>query len=228
MQRLVNKINEKIQQVFQKAEDKLEQERDYTLSQNLLNATLQNYVTDKVSALQDLHADLYDDWARLYATIDYKGVKANLSVDLKLRQMIINSDIQLLVFEQISNTQVISSAFDHPVKKIACNFFIYFYHHILKKDPLGMILERLHVVDVKPDGLLYLDLHQYLIKSERAMRHLKKVRVNHGIFQPNTIVVSANLNLVEILRWNSSTNLLMTPEEYEEVEEELLYRAENS
>ena len=61
--------------------------------------------------LQDLHADVHDDWLRLYATLEVKGLYTTLSVDLKLLQMELNKNTQLLIFEQISDTQVIEAKF---------------------------------------------------------------------------------------------------------------------
>lgn len=94
-----------------KAEGFIEDEREFPLSQVFLNATFQRFVTDNVKMLQDLHADLHDDWLRLYATLDYNGLNITLSVDLKLVQMELNKDTQLIVFEQISDTQVIEASY---------------------------------------------------------------------------------------------------------------------
>ena len=78
MQTLISNISNKIRQAYQKAEGFIEDEREFPLSQVFLNATFQRFVTDNVSMLKDLHADLHDDWLRLYATLDYKGLKRNL------------------------------------------------------------------------------------------------------------------------------------------------------
>ena len=78
MRHLLSKVASSIREVYHMAEDLIEDERSLPLSQNLLNATMKRYVTDKVSALHDLHADIYDGWLRLYATIEYKGLQANL------------------------------------------------------------------------------------------------------------------------------------------------------
>ena len=94
MQQIFKKIARNIKSIYHKAEDLIEEERELPLSQNLLNATIQKYVTDNVTALQDLHADIYDDWCRLYATLDYKGLNPTLSVDLRLVQMQLDKDIQ--------------------------------------------------------------------------------------------------------------------------------------
>ena len=56
MQQIFKKIARNIKSIYHKAEDLIEEERELPLSQNLLNATIQKYVTDNVTALQDLHA----------------------------------------------------------------------------------------------------------------------------------------------------------------------------
>jgi hypothetical protein len=91
-----------------------------------LNATFKRFVTDNVKILQDLHADVHDDWLRLYATLNVKGLYTTLSVDLKLLQMELNKDTQLLVFEQISQTQVIEAKFKNIFQKIGFKFALFF------------------------------------------------------------------------------------------------------
>lgn len=209
MQRILAHLAKNIRNIYLKAEDFLEEERELPLSQNMLNATMQRYVTDNVSALQDLHTDIYDDWCRLYCTLDYKGLNANLSVDLRLVQMMLDKNTQLLIFEQISDTQVIHATFSSSFRKIAFNLFVFFYQRVLDKDPLGMILSKLGVIEVR-HGLLYLDLNKYLIKSDKAMRTLRKVNVNHATLREGCFVLKANINLegvfASLLKSGSSSN----------------------
>ncbi len=84
MQTIISNISARLKQAYQKAEDYIEDEREFPMSQVFLNATFQRFVTDNVKMLKDLHADLHDDWLRLYATLDYNGLNITLSVDLKL------------------------------------------------------------------------------------------------------------------------------------------------
>lgn len=208
MQRVFKKIAQNIRGFYHKAEDLIEEERELPLSQNLLNATIQKYVTDNVEALKDLHADIYDDWCRLYATLDYKGIYTTLSVDLRLVQMQLDKDIQQLVFEQISETQVISASFSSAFKKIAFNIAVYVFQRILHKDPLGLILEKLDVIEIKHD-LLYLGLNKYLEKSDKVIRTLNKIHVNHAILREGQFVLKANLNLPGIFRRDPQRNTLI-------------------
>lgn len=216
MQRLLSKIAKNIKNFYLKAEDLLEEERELPLSQNLLNATIQKYVTDNVSALQDLHADIYDEWCRLYATLDYKGIHTTLSVDLRLVQMQIDKEVQQLVFEQISETQVISASFSSDFKKIAFKIAVYVCQRVLNKDPLGFILQKLEVVEIKHD-LLYLDLHKYLIKSDKVMRQLKKFQVSHALLREGSFVLKGNLNLQGILKRDEDTDDFIDSQDFREV-----------
>ncbi len=197
MPSIISKIANKISRLYQKAEDFIEEERDFSVSQVFLNATFKRYVTDNVKMLEDLHADLHDDWLRLYATINIKGMHAALSVDLKLIQMEMNKDIQLVVFEQISDTQVVEATFKNYFQKIAAHGFLFFYQKILKRDPLGMILEKFNVITVK-DELLYLDLNRWLGKLKTVTDTLNKVHVNHATLREAELVVLGNVNLMAL------------------------------
>ena len=199
MQTLLSNISKHIRQVYQKAEGFIEDEREFPLSQVFLNATFQRFVTDNVSMLKDLHADLHDDWLRLYATLDFKGLYITLSVDLKLIQMELNKSSQLIVFEQISDTQVIDAKFKNVFQKLAVKFALFFYQKVLNKDPLGMILEKLKVITVR-DDLLYLDLNRWLGKNRSIIDTLAKVHVNHALLREAELVVMGNVNLTALFK----------------------------
>lgn len=197
MPTIISNIANKFRKVYQKAEGFIEEEREFPVSQVFLNATFKRFVTDNVSILEDLHADLHDDWLRLYATLNVKGLYTILSVDLKLIQMELNKDVQLIVFEQISETEVIEAKFQTFWMKIAFRSALFFYQKILRKDPLGMILERFNVIKVK-DDLLHLDLNQWLGKNRSIIETLGKVHVNHAELRETELVVIGNVNLMAL------------------------------
>ncbi|MGE8540124.1 MAG: hypothetical protein ACN6NX_02405 [Acinetobacter sp.] len=197
MQAIISNISRRIRQVYQKAEGFIEDEREFPLSQVFLNATFQRFVTDNVKMLQDLHADLHDDWLRLYATLNYNGLDITLSVDLKLVQMELNKDIQLIVFEQISDTQIINAKYPNFIYKLGVKLALFFYQKILNDDPLGMILEKLKVIKVK-DDLLHLDLNRWLGKNRSIIDTLSKVHVNHAVLREAELVVMGNVNIAAL------------------------------
>lgn len=197
MQTLISNISKRIRQVYQKAEGFIEDEREFPMSQVFLNATFERFVTDNVKMLKDLHADLHDDWLRLYATLDYNGLVITLSVDLKLVQMELNKQTQLIVFEQISDTQVIEAKYPNVLYKMGVRMALWFYQKVLNQDPLGMILEKLNVIKVK-DDLLYLDLNRWLGKSRSIIDTLGKIHVNHAVLREAELVVIGNVNLTAL------------------------------
>ncbi|MDS7942372.1 hypothetical protein RMA95_00340 [Acinetobacter sp. V110_1] len=198
MQTLFSSLVKRLHKVYRKAEAFIEEERDFTLSQTFLNATLERYVTNNVEFLDDLHADLYHDWLRLYATMHVKGLETTLSVDLKLIQMEFNKEQQLIIFEQISNTQIVEAKYKNFWQKIAVKAAIFYYHKILKKDPLGMILERFNVAQEK-DDLIFLDLNRWFGKKASIIETLGKVHINYARVREAELVVFGNVNLAALL-----------------------------
>lgn len=198
MQTLISSVFKRLRKVYQKAEEFIEEERDFSLSQVFVNATMERYVTENVDMMQDLHADLYDGWLRLYTTLDVKGLHTTLSVDLKLIQMEMNQNVQLMVFEQISNTQVIEAKFKNIFQKWGFYIAIWYYQKFREEDPLGKILEHFDIVKVK-DELLYLDLNRWLGKKASIIETLSKVHVNRARVRPAELIVWGNVNLAAIL-----------------------------
>lgn len=197
MPTLFSNIAKQFRKVYDKAEGFIEEEREFPISQVFLNATFKKFVTDNVQILEDLHADLHEDWLRLYATINVKGLHTILSVDLKLVQMELNKDMQLIVFEQISETEIIEAKFPNFLMKIGFKSALFFYQKILRKDPLGIILEKFEVIKVK-DDLLHLDLNRWLGKNRSIMDTLNKVHVNHAELRETELVVIGNVNLMAL------------------------------
>lgn len=215
MPSLLSTIANRIQRLYQKAGDFIEEEREFPVSQVFLNATFKRFVTDNVAILEDLHADLHDDWLRLYATLNVKGMHLVLSVDLKLVQMEFNKDMQLIVFEQISNTQVIEASYPKVWMKMGVNAALFFYQKVLHKDPLGMILEKFEVVKVK-DELLHLDLNRWLGKSRSIMDTLNKVHVNHAELRETELIVMGNVNITALF---SKVNSIDDWDDKDDIEE---------
>lgn len=198
MSTFITNISNYIQDVYRKAGGFIEDEREFAVSQVFLNATFKRFVTDNVGLLKDLHADLHDDWLRLYATIDVQGLHTTLSVDLKVLKMEMNKTTQLIVFEQISQTQVIDATYKNILQKWVVQSALFFYQKVLKKDPLGMILQRFDVLKVK-DELLHLDLNKWLGKNQSVLETLNKVRVKHAVLREAELVVMGNLNLAALM-----------------------------
>jgi hypothetical protein len=194
MRHILNKVAQGFREVYQRAGDLIEEERELPLSQHYINSIMQRYVTDKVSAIDDLHAHIFDGWFQLFATVQYKGIRAKLTANFLLIQLQFDTDTQRLVFEQQGQTEVIDIKFDQPWKRLAVNLAIWGCYRILHRDPLGIILEKLNVITVKHD-LLYLDLTKYLGDNEKVINTLRKVQINHAILRPEQFVLKANISL---------------------------------
>ena len=61
MSSIISKIATVARNLYQQTEDFIEEERSFTVSQNLLNATFQKYVTDNVGLLKDFLLVIYGD-----------------------------------------------------------------------------------------------------------------------------------------------------------------------
>ena len=216
MPTLLTNIANRIRQVYQKAEGFIEEEREFPVSQVFLNATFKRFVTDNVKILEDLHADLHDDWLRLYATINVKGMHLVLGVNLKLVQMEFNKDMQLIVFEQISNTEIIEARYPSIWMKMAVKCAVFFYHNFLHSDPLGPILQKFNVIEVK-DDLLHLDLNRWLGKNRSIMQTLNKVHVNHAELRETELVVVGNVNLAAVFSKLAVSRMSSTFEDDEDL-----------
>ena len=219
MPTLLTNIANRIRQVYQKAEGFIEEEREFPVSQVFLNATFKRFVTDNVKILEDLHADLHDDWLRLYATINVKGMHLVLGVNLKLVQMEFNKDMQLIVFEQISNTEIIEARYPSIWMKMAVKCAVFFYHNFLHSDPLGPILQKFNVIEVK-DDLLHLDLNRWLGKNRSIMQTLNKVHVNHAELRETELVVMGNVNLAAVFSKLAVSRMSSNFEEDDDLPEE--------
>ena len=203
MQQLFNQYSQQLYQFYLKAEQFVDEQRQFSVSEKFINATLERFVTDNVGMVKDLHLDLHDHWLRLYTTIDYAGNHFELSVDLKLVKMHINHEEQLFVFEQISDTQVIQATFKPFWYKWLAYGALFYYQDIKRHDPLGMILQRFNIGVTEKNGLLHLDLMRWFHDSPSVLNTLKKVNVYHGTLQEKQLIVDGQLFLDEIVQLKS-------------------------
>lgn len=214
MQNFLQKLVAGVQDFYQKAEELIEEERELPLPQNLLNDFIERYVTNNVRQIENLHADIFDGWLRLFATIEIKGVTAQLYVDLYLMQLHLNKNTQQLVFEQKDSTQVVQVDFNKFTKKIAFKIAMWFYR-FKGIDPLPDLLSRLGIVTVH-NNLIYLDLSKYLAKRQKVMRVLRRVEINRAQLREDQLVLQANLNFRALFGRSAEERLLDEENEYDD------------
>lgn len=179
---MISVLIQQLHQVYQQAESIFDQtQHQFNISEEFLNATLQEYATDNVGAIQSLYMNIYDGWLRLFCNVKVFGNYFELSVDLKLIKTSINHTEQLFVFQQISDTQIIKADYANIFHKIAVKAVLFTFRNILRKDPLGNILGLLHKkFDIgihQEGGLFHLNLMRWLGKNRSVLNVLKKVNI---------------------------------------------------
>ncbi|ELA08817.1 hypothetical protein MOMA_00355 [Moraxella macacae 0408225] len=192
---------------YDKLETSVEQEFFIPASQSQINQALDQFVTQNVDAVLDLHLDLHENWLRLYATVNIQGVFAKVAVNLRLVHAQLDARYQRFVFGQLSNTDVLSLYTDNYFKTKAIRLAVWFFHKVLKQDPLGMILGKINLVHQKED-ILYLDLGRWLKNNNKIMGILKKVQVNHGFLAEEQLVLKANVNLSQMINFDAGKQLI--------------------
>lgn len=208
MQQFITQFYKQLSQSYQKAEQLVDEPRQFSISENVLNATLEHFVVDNLSWMKDLHLDLHDGWLRLYTTLEFNPYNHfELSVDLRLVDIKIDYTQQLFVFEQISDTQVIDARFAKKWHGWAARSVLFFLQEILQKDPLAWVLSEkgmtrilgrpYKVIEVH-NGLLYLDIMQWVGKN----KHLKKMNILSGTAHEGELKLKGKIILDEILQLN--------------------------
>lgn len=197
----------KTQYWYEKFEDFTAQEILIPVSEQQINEALQKFVVKNVNAIMDLYLEVHDGWLRLYATVNYKGIFAKLAVNLTLVHVQLDRYRQRFVFQQISDTQVLSLYTDNYAKTKAIDIALWAFHKVLKKDPLGLILQKINLVRQKED-ILYLDIGRWLKKNKKIMSTLQKVQVNHGFLAEQQLVLKASVNLGDVINLGTGEQLI--------------------
>ncbi|ATQ82954.1 hypothetical protein MOTT16_03430 [Moraxella osloensis] len=204
---IARELMQKSQTWYEKIEDFAGQEFIVPATEKQLNDAIQKFVVEKVKAILAMHLEIHEGWLRLYATVNYNGIFADLAVNLGVVHAQFDRYRQRLVFQQLTDTDVIALYSDSYVKSKAIHVALWFFKRVLKKDPLGMILEKINLVHQK-DDILYLDIGRWLKKNEKIMATLRKVQVNHGYLAEQQLLLRANANVGEILNIGSNDQLI--------------------
>lgn len=195
---LAQQVMQRSQRWYEKLEDAAEQEFLIPATERQINEALQNFVVKNVNAIMDLSLELHDGWLRLYATVNIKGIFAKLAVNLSLVHVQLDRHRQRFVFSQLSDTDVIALYTDSYLKTKGVDIALWWFHKVIKKDPLGLILGKINLTRQKED-ILYLDIGRWLKKNKKIMDTLRKVQVNHGFLAEQQLVLKANANIADAL-----------------------------
>lgn len=201
----------KVKSVYGKAADSMDDEFSLPVSEEQVNDALKKFVTDNVKAILELRVELHDDWFRLFCTIDIKGIYAEVASNFGLVHVQIDRDVQRFVFAQQTNTDVIKLHCESFLKRTAIKFVIWFYHSVLKKDPLGFILSKINIAQPK-DNIIYLDINRWLKRNKKIISTLHKVQVNYGVVEEQQLLLKTKVNVRDLLV-SSEGEEIITPDD---------------
>ncbi|WP_323842862.1 hypothetical protein [Moraxella sp. Pampa] len=184
------------------------------VSQKIINDSLDNFVVKNVDMLHHLRLDIHDGWLRLYATINIKGIFANVASNFELVHLQLDGHTQRLVLRQISDTDVLElhtkSWWQAPLAKFALRA----YHVIFRKDPLPLILSQIEIKGVPftehKGSIVYLELGRWLGKVDIIINTIKKIQINQGILEREQLILKAAPNFSEILSLGDPNTPIIT------------------
>lgn len=84
------------------------------------------FVVEKVKAILSMHLEIHEGWLRLYATINYSGIYADLAVNLGVVHAQFDRYRQRFVFQQLTDTDVIALYSDSYLKSKAIHAALWF------------------------------------------------------------------------------------------------------
>lgn len=200
-------LTNSIKNLYNKTTDKLDDEIRLPVAQKYVNDALQKFVTDNVKAILELRVELHEGWFRLYCTINAAGIYAEVASNFSLVHAQLDRNVQRFVFGQQTYTDVLNLRCESFIKCQGIKLAIWFYHSVLKKDPLGVILTYINIARAK-DDIIYLDIHRWLKKNQKIMSTLHKVQVNYGEVEEEQLVLKTQINYRDLLGGNSGENII--------------------
>jgi hypothetical protein len=191
-------LTRSIKKLYNKTTDKLDDEIRLPVAQTYVNDALQKFVTDNVKSILELKVELHDDWFRLYCTINAAGIYAEVASNFSLVHAQLDRNVQRFVFGQQTFTDVLNLRCESFLKRQGIKLAIWFYHSVLKKDPLGVILTYINIARAK-DEIIYLDIHRWLKNNKKIMSTLHKVQVNYAEVEEQQLVLKTQVNYRDLL-----------------------------
>lgn len=207
-------LTQTIKNMYNKTTDKLDDELALPVAQKYVNDALQKFVTDNVKAILELRVELHDDWFRLYCTVNAAGIYIEVASNFRLVHVQLDRNVQRFVFGQLTYTDVLNLRCESFVKRQGIKLAIWFYHRVLKKDPLGVILTYINIARAKED-IIYLDINRWLKKNQKIMSTLHKVQVNYGEVEEEQLVLKTQINYRDLLSGSSGENIISDEDEPE-------------
>jgi hypothetical protein len=207
-------VTDGIKNLYNKTTDKLDDEIALPVAQKYVNDALQKFVTDNVKSILELRVELHYDWFRLYCTINAAGIYAEVASNFRLVHAQLDRNVQRFVFGQLTYTDVLKLRCESFVKRQGIKLVIWFYHSVLKKDPLGFILTYINIARAK-DDIIYLDIHRWLKKNKKIMSTLHKVQVNYGEVEEEQLILKTQVNYRDLLGSSDGEDIIGDDDEPE-------------
>ena len=208
------RLSQAVKTIYDRTTDKFEEELSLPVAQIYVNDALQKFVTDNVKAILELRVEIHDDWFRLYCTIDVGGIYAEVASNFSLVHVQLDRNVQRFVFGQLTYTDVLNLRCESFIKRQGLKLFIWFYHSVLKKDPLGFILSYINIARAKEE-IIYLDINRWLKKNKKIMSTLYKVQVNYGELEEEQLVLKTQINYRDLLASNANEDIISDKDEPE-------------
>jgi hypothetical protein len=206
------RIAQSVKDIYHKTTHKLEDEISLPVAQKYVNEALQSFVTDNVKAILELRVEMHDDWFRLYCTVDAGGIYAEVASNFSLVHVQLDRNVQRFVFGQQTYTDILNLRCESFVKRQGVKLAIWFYHSVLKKDPLGFILSYVNIARPK-DEVIYLDINRWLKNNKKIMSALYKVQVNYGKLEEEQMVLKAQINYRDLLASSNNEDIISDDDE---------------
>ena len=200
-------ITQAVRNLYSKTTDKIEDEIALPVAQKYVNDALQKFVTDNVGAILEIRVELHEKWFRLFCTVNVAGIYVEVASNFKLVHVQLDRNVQRLVFGQLTFTDVLNLRCESFVKRQGIKLAVWFYHKVLKKDPLGVILTYINIARAKED-IIYLDIHRWLKNNDKIMSTLHKVQVNYGEVEEEQLVLKTQINYRDLLGGSNGESII--------------------
>lgn len=208
------RLTQSIRQIYDRTTDKFEDELALPVTQEYVNDSLQKFVTDNVKAILELRVEMHDDWFRLYCTINVAGIYAEIASNFSLIHVQLDRNVQRFVFGQQTYTDILNLRCESFLKRQGVKLFVWFYHSILKKDPLGFLLSYIKIARAK-DNVIYIDINRWLKKNKKIISTLHKVQVNYGELEEEQMILKTQINYRDLLAASSNEDIISDDDEPE-------------
>ena len=206
------RLTQSIKQIYHKTTDKFEDELSLPVAQTYVNDALQKFVTDNVKAILELRVEMHDNWFRLYCTVDAGGIYAEVASNFSLIHVQLDRNVQRFVFGQQTYTDVLHLRCESCSKRQCVKLGSWFYHRVLKKDPLGFILSYINIARAK-DEVIYLDINRWLKNNKKIMSTLHKVQVNYAELEEEQMILKTQINYRDLLAASSNEDIISDDDE---------------